>query len=140
VVEQTGLSEAETAAVAAAMKCLDDFMTAWNARDLKALEDTMNFPHVRLNNANVLTTTGKGETGEEAFAKMLREAPSLQDWHHSSWGRREVVAAGPDKVHIQTRFIRWRADNTALSSFESLYVVTREDGHWGVRIRSSFAP
>jgi hypothetical protein len=140
VVELPGLSEAETAAVAAAMQCLDDFMAAWNARDLKALEDTMNFPHVRLNNANALTTTEKGATGEEAFAKTLREAPSLQDWHHSSWGKREVVAASPDKVHIQTLFVRYRADNTVLGSFESLYVVTRENGRWGVRIRSSFAP
>ena len=34
--------------VAAAMKCLDDFMTAFNARDADALARTLNFPMVRL--------------------------------------------------------------------------------------------
>ncbi|MBS0411771.1 MAG: hypothetical protein JSR86_17775, partial [Proteobacteria bacterium] len=36
------------AAVAAAMKCLDDFMTAFNARDIDAWQKTFNFPSVRL--------------------------------------------------------------------------------------------
>ena len=32
----------------AAMKCLDDFMAAFNARDIKAWGKTFNFPSVRL--------------------------------------------------------------------------------------------
>src|SRR5882672_5851664 len=34
--------------IAAAQKCLDDFMAAFNARDLAAFEQTFNFPSVRL--------------------------------------------------------------------------------------------
>ena len=32
------------------------------------------------------------------------------------------------------------ADGTVIASFESIYVVTCENGHWGVKARSSFAP
>jgi hypothetical protein len=138
--QQRASAEESDEAIAAAIQCLDDFMTAWNARDIKACEETMNFPHARLSGANGLTVSAKGEMTQEMFDKMLGEAASLKDWHHSAWDRREVVAAGPDKVHVQTRFVRYRADNSVLSSFDSLYVVTREDGHWGVRMRSSFAP
>ena len=51
-----------------------------------------------------------------------------------------MIHAGADKVHIDTRFVRYRADGSELGAFDSIYVVTREDGHWGVKARSSFAP
>ena len=38
----------DPAAVAAAMQCLDDFMAAFNARDIDAWQETFNFPSVRL--------------------------------------------------------------------------------------------
>jgi hypothetical protein len=138
--QHNAAAEDNAVAVAAAMKCLDDFMIAWNAHDIKALEETMNFPHVRLSGANSLTISSNGDMTQEMFEKMLKDAPSLKDWHHSAWETRDVVAVSPDKVHIQTRFVRYRADNAVLSSFDSLYVVTKESGHWGVRMRSSFAP
>ncbi len=128
------------AAIAGAMRCLDDFMAAWNAQDARALEATMNFPHVRLNGDNVLEPSAKGEMTQQQLDDMRRDAPELKDWHHSGWAKREVVAASANKIHIQTRFVRYRADGSVLSSFNSLYVVTNEDGHWGVRMRSSFAP
>ena len=31
-------------------------------------------------------------------------------------------------------------DGTVIGGFDSVYVVTLENGHWGVKIRSSFAP
>ncbi len=128
------------AAIAGAMQCLDDFMAAWNSQDLKALEAAMNFPHVRLNGDNVLEPSEKGEMTQERFDDMRRNSPELKAWHRSGWAKRQVVAANANKVHIQTRFVRYRADGSVLSSFDSLYVVTNEDGHWGVRMRSSFAP
>ena len=128
------------AAIAGAMQCLDDFMAAWNSQDVKALEAAMNFPHVRLNGDNVLEPSEKGEMTQEQFDDMRRNSPELEEWHHSGWAKRQVVAANANKVHIQTRFVRYRADGSVLSSFDSLYVATNEDGHWGVRMRSSFAP
>ncbi|HWA03277.1 MAG TPA: hypothetical protein VG819_07080 [Rhizomicrobium sp.] len=119
---------------AAAQKCLDDFMAAFNARDVEAFEATFNFPSVRLA-SNRLVILNRGDMTPERFAQG-----ALQEWHHSAWERREVIHAGADKVHIDTRFVRYRADGSVIGRFDSIYVITCEDGHWGVKARSSFAP
>jgi hypothetical protein len=41
---------------------------------------------------------------------------------------------------VDTLFLRYRADGSLIGSFESLYVLTKEQGRWGVKLRSSFAP
>jgi hypothetical protein len=122
------------AAIAAAMTCLDDFMTAFNARDLAAFEATFNFPSVRLA-SNTLAIIEPGYHQPQMF-----ETGPLGEWDHSAWDRREVIHAGPDKVHIDTRFTRYRADGGVIGGFDSIYVVTCENGHWGIKARSSFAP
>jgi len=37
-------------------------------------------------------------------------------------------------------FARYRANGSLIGRFDSIYVVTREGGHWGVKARSSFFP
>jgi hypothetical protein len=122
------------ASIAAAMTCLDDFMTAFNARNVEAFEKTFNFPSVRLA-SNTLTLIEPGYHQPQMF-----ERGPLAEWDHSAWERREVIHAGADKVHIDTRFTRFRADGSVIGGFDSIYVVTCENGHWGVKARSSFAP
>jgi hypothetical protein len=123
-----------TAAVAAAMACLDDFMAAFNARDVQAFEATFNFPSIRLASGTLaIIEPGYHQPG-------MFEQGALKDWHHSAWERRAVIHASADKVHIDTRFTRYRADGSVIGGFDSIYVVTLENGHWGVKVRSSFAP
>ena len=122
------------ASIDAAMKCLDDFMAAFNARDIAAWQKTFNFPSVRLA-SNTLTIIDEAYHQPEMFSRG-----ALSEWDHSAWARREVIHAGDDKVHIDTRFVRYRADGSQLGAFDSVYVVTCEGGHWGVKARSSFAP
>lgn len=121
-------------AIAAAQRCLDDFMAAFNARDLAAFERTFNFPSIRLA-SNTLAIIEPGYHKAEMF-----ERGALKDWHHSAWERRNVIHAGADKVHLDTRFTRYRADGSVIGAFDSIYVVTCENGHWGIKARSSFAP
>jgi hypothetical protein len=118
----------------AAMKCLDDFMTAFNARDIAAWRQTFNFPSVRLA-SNTLTIIDKDYHQPDVFGRG-----ALAEWDHSAWDRRAVIHAGDDKVHIDTRFVRYRKDGSVIGGFDSIYVVTCENGHWGVKARSSFAP
>jgi hypothetical protein len=120
--------------VDAAMKVLDDFMSAFNARDLAAWRKTFNFPSVRLA-SNTLAIIDEHYHQPDMFGRG-----ALADWDHSAWARREVIHAGDDKVHIDTRFVRYRADGGVIGGFDSIYVVTCENGHWGVKARSSFAP
>lgn len=128
------VSSETDAAIAAAMTCLDDFMAAFNARDVKAFEATFNFPSIRIASGRV-TVIEPGYHKPEMFGMG-----ALAEWDHSAWERREVIHAGADKVHIDTRFSRYRKDGSVIGGFDSVYVVTRIDGHWGIQARSSFAP
>lgn len=121
-------------AVRAAQGVLDAFMTAFNARDIPAWEATFNFPSVRLASQGLVLLNAGDQTLERLSTGALAE------WDHSEWDRREVIHAGPDKVHIDTRFTRYRKDGSVIGGFDSIYVVNRENGKWGVKIRSSYAP
>ena len=119
----------------AALQCLDNFMAAFNARDLGRWEATFNFPSVRLASNQLVVIDKPGWHPPDTFTRG-----ALKEWHHSAWERREVIHAGPDKVHLDTGFVRYRADGSVIGHFDSIYVVTDENGHWGVKLRSSFAP
>ena len=121
--------------VAAAVKCLDDFMTAFNARDLAAWEKTFNFPSVRLASNSLAIIDKPGWHPPDTFTRG-----ALKEWHHSAWEHRHVIHASENKIHFDTRFVRYRADGSVIGHFDSIYVVTNENGHWGVKARSSFAP
>jgi len=121
-------------AIAGAQGCLDAFMTAFNARDIEAWDRTFNFPSVRLA-SNTMVILEAGRRTQNMFS-----TGALAEWDHSAWTRRNVIHAGPDKVHIDTRFTRYRKDGSVLGEFDSIYVITCEGGHWGVKARSSYAP
>lgn len=121
--------------IAGAMKCLDDFLVAFNGRDIAAWEKTFHFPSVRLASNALVIIDKPGWHPPDTFTRG-----ALKEWHHSAWERREVIHAGEDKVHIDTCFARYRADGSLIGRFDSIYIVTREDGRWGVKARSSFAP
>src|SRR4029079_17715052 len=118
----------------AAQRVLDAFMAAFNARDIPAFEATFNFPSVRLA-SNPLVGLHKGDMKPARFT-----TGALAEWDHSAWERRDVIHAGADKVHIDTRFTRYRKDGSVIGGFDSIYVITCENGHWAVKARSSYAP
>jgi len=60
-------------------------------------------------------------------------------WHHSKWDHRKFVHATKDKIHVDTKFTRYRADGSVIGSYESLHILAFEGGRWGVIMRSSFA-
>ena len=121
--------------IAGAMKCLDDFMDAFNAGDVEAWEATLNYPSVRIASNKLAIIDNPGWHPRDMFKKGLGVG-----WARSGWERRDVIHAGPDKVHFDTCFVRYRADGSVIGHYDSIYVVTLQDGHWGVKARSSFAP
>jgi hypothetical protein len=124
----------DTASVTAGMAVLDRFLAALNARDQAALLATMHFPHYRL--AGVTMRVWEQPDGSYLAGFYARAGTG---WHHTEWDFRRVIVAGPEKVHLDVQFTRYRADNSPLGSFRSLYIVTRLDGVWAIQARSSFA-
>ncbi len=123
----------DATAITAALAVLDRHMAALNAGDRDALAATLHFPHYRLSGGRMRVWQGP----ETYLADFLARAGD--GWHHSAWDRRVPVAATPDKVHLDVSFTRFRADNSVLGRFGSLWVVALLDGRWAAQLRSSFA-
>ncbi|NHA02186.1 hypothetical protein G7092_00185 [Mucilaginibacter sp. HC2] len=120
---------------AAVFQVLDEYMATFNAKDLAGWERTYQFPHYRL-------ASGKMSVLEKAglrdSAKVFGELKKT-GWDHSQWDHRNIIQASADKVHVDTEFSRYRADGSLIGHFESLYILTKEDGKWGIKFRSSYA-
>ncbi len=120
-----------------AMAALDEFMVAFNGRDMEAWAATLNYPHVRFASGRVTVWQNAEEFAREATFANLEAI----GWDHSHWLSREPVLVSPGKVHIHTVFERFNGFNQQIGTYQSLYIVTRdEDGNWGTQARSSLAP
>ena len=119
-----------------AMNVMDQFLEAFNDRDIEAWSKTLNYPHVRFASGQV-----KVWENRQAFVSETNLQPLIESgWNHSRWLRREVVLSSPLKIHISTSFERYDKDNQAISAYESLYIITKKDNQWGIQARSSLAP
>lgn len=123
-------------AIENAMQVLDSFMTSFNARNMEEWSETLNYPHIRFAGSEVTLWNTK----EEYSSIDIFERLSSTGWHHSAWLSRKVILVSKNKVHISTIFERYDENNNPLKQYQSLYIVTNKDGHWGVQARSSLAP
>ena len=116
------------------MTVLDEVIAAFNKMDMAAWDRTMHFPHYRLARGTMRVLDGPGERTVENAKREIED-----DWHHSAWTHRKIIHLSDSKVHIDTRFTRYREDGSPIRTYESLYILTKEDGRWGIKLRSSHA-
>ncbi len=137
----SGVVSAQTAAeeeqaITGAMEAMDAFMLGFNARDPEAWAASLNYPHVRFASGTVTVWNSADEFADtRAFENLARAG-----WDHSHWLTRDVVLVSSEKVHIATVFQRFNSSNEVIATYQSLYIVTKVDGHWGTQARSSLAP
>lgn len=112
---------------------LDAFMNGFNNQNMKQHFSTYHFPHYRLASGKLTTLENAGDSIK--YKKGLLQS----DWHYSRWDHRNIIQASDNKIHVLTRFTRYRADNSIIASYESLYILTKENGRWAIKMRSSFA-
>jgi len=117
-----------------ALAVLDAFMAALNRGDESGVNASFLFPHVRLASGKVTVWQSPGDYKLKDFYARAGEG-----WARSQWEERTPIHVGSDKVHFAVEFSRWRKDGSELSRHKSIYVVTRQEGHWGIQARSSFA-
>lgn len=125
---------ASCAAYKPAYDVTDAFMRTFNTKDAEAWGATFHFPSVRIASSNVRIINSPADL-ENSFTTL-----EAQGWHHSAWAARKIVQCGPTKAHMLTTFVRYRADNSVLSQFDSLYIVEFKNNRWALTARSSFAP
>ena len=127
--------EARQAAVAQGYRVLEQFLSAFNARDPELWATTLNYPHVRLTAGQVQVW----QTAADYAASNDLQEFAATGWAYTRWDWIKPVQAHADKVHLALQFTRYDAEHRAIKSFEALYVVTLQQGHWGIQARSSYA-
>ncbi|HJN93766.1 MAG TPA: hypothetical protein QGF05_13725 [Dehalococcoidia bacterium] len=118
------------------MALLDRFMAALNAHDAAGMDACMHFPHVRIADSRVVVYEKPGQNPMDLFQGLEER----DGWSHSAWDAREVLQESESKLHLGVRYTRYRADETAIGTYDSLYIATLQDGEWGLQGRSSFGP
>jgi len=97
-------------------------MNAFNKRDVHECDKNLNFPHIAvMMNGNSIFT----EKPPFHSVKYFEIISKASEWHHSCWDCRRVLHSGKNKVHLDLQFTR-------------IWIMTNQDGHWGIKIRSIY--
>jgi hypothetical protein len=116
-----------------ARKVIEGYFPLFSRRDVKGLLSVVNFPHVRVTDSGtVIIPSAKEWKGDPT--------PLESHWHHTSLDSLTFVQSDAHKAHALVVFSRFRADGQRYVSYPTLWIVTKVDGHWGIQVRSTFAP
>ena len=132
------LSEVDReATAAAAVAAVERYLAAFNARDEEAMVAALQFPHVRVGVGRARVWEAAAEYMEgfdfDAFAERL-------GWERSEADSMEAIQVGARGVNVAVRITRYGAGDARIHSFDTVYLVTEEDGRWAIRAGSSIAP
>ena len=121
---------------AAALQTAQDFIDRFNAQDHAGLAATLNYPHTRLANGRFVTIADRAEF--TALSERNRTRLDAEGWHHTVLTSITVVHAGVDKVHMSLAIDRCHEDGTVYNQFDTLWIATMQNDHWGIQFRSSY--
>jgi len=122
----------ESSAIATAQAFID----AFNSQDHEQLARTLNYPHTRLALGHFRTF----DSAQESVAASTAAEPRLadEDWHHSVIAEIESVHVAADKVHLAMTVERCHENGMVYNTFDTLWIATFDQNHWGIKFRSSF--
>ena len=107
---------------------VEEYMSAVNARDPAGWAATLNYPHLRIASGELRVS----ETEEELASQMNFDAFAERfGWDHSECDDIEAVQVAENGVNVAMTFSRYNADDEVISTFNTLYLVTNENGRWG---------
>jgi len=116
---------------AEARAALEEYFRAWNAADNDAVAAISNFPRLTIGQNGLIVVR---ETPEEIETDF--EALRASGWDRSTLDLAEAVHVSPDKVHFRIVFSRYSADGSPYTTVPGLYVMTKQDGQWGLQLQS----
>lgn len=115
----------------AAIACIEAFTERFNACDPVGMDATLHFPHLILADEHLVIWKGPGQLAADYFDEL-----AATGWARSAYHAKQVVLASTKKVHLLVDYSRDRADGTQISRHQNLWIVTLQDGRWGLKQRS----
>jgi hypothetical protein len=131
-ISAAGMQESEREAQA--RNTIDDFFAQFNARDIEGTRRTLHYPHIRIAESEVRIWN------EPADFNVDFETLSAEGWTHSTLDACIMKQNSDEKAHFEIQFSMHKGSKGRYATYISLWVLTRKDDHWGIQIRSSFAP
>jgi hypothetical protein len=117
-----------------AVKTAIAWMNAYNNHDEAGCDEATNFPLIRL-----------GMKGLIIFKKPPLLPPNFFDrfskatgWNRTCWEYRQIIHSCETKIHLSLEHTRYRVDGSVIDICPAIWVITNQNGHWGIKIRSSF--
>ena len=127
------MSEAE------ARKAVETFYIAFNARDAEALGKICHYPHVMIANTRIFIV--------EDFSryinfenKIVKKSLEREGWHHSKLLSLEAIHVSDDKIHFKIEFGRYKENGAKYAHYKGIWILIRENNHWGILARSIYTP
>ena len=108
-----------------ARRVIENYIKAFNAHDLPAMLDSLNFPFSWILNNMVISVPEASE-----FVSPSDMLAEQEGWHHSELDLVEPVQVWDTKAHFKVTYSRFRADGIKYSTEEALWIVTTDEGHW----------
>ena len=108
----------------------------FNKRDRKILVDLMHFPLVRLWNNQFSIFNS-----EEEFLKgfdLQTQKLDQEGWTHTVTKDIQAVQSDESKVHLLLLQSTRNKEDIEIENFQTLWSMTKIDGKWGIKFRSSF--
>lgn len=118
-------------AIAAAIACVEAFTERFNARDAEGMDALLHFPHVILDGERLIVWKEPGRLPPSFFDGL-----AANGWRRSTYHAKQAVLAGPSKVHLLLEYSRDGEGGAVLSRHANLWIVTFENGRWGIKQRS----
>ncbi|MCY4601682.1 MAG: hypothetical protein OXF27_17390 [Acidobacteria bacterium] len=121
----------------AAVAAVEAYLDAVNRRDAQAFAATMHYPHYRITRAGQVQAW---EGAREVASTMTFDRLASTGWVRTAAHNVNPVLVSADAVNVALELLRYNAAGEQIARFDTLYLVTREDGRWAFKGRSSFAP
>jgi len=129
-ISAAGMKESEIEAEA--RQPIDDFFTAFNARDIDKGRKTLNYPHIQIAGSEV-SILNDPESFQIDFQSLANEG-----WTYSTLDSCTMRQNCDEKVHFEVQLSMHRANDSRYATYQALWVVTRQEGIWGIQCRSIF--
>ncbi|MCZ6640796.1 MAG: hypothetical protein O7F71_04425 [Gammaproteobacteria bacterium] len=128
------LTDEQTTAEFSAHETVLDFFTAFNASDNAGVRESLNLPHAFLvNGGRLMAAMDDSGPGVVMNFDAMRER---EGWYMSSLDSLEPVVIAPTVVAYELVFSRYHKNGLRYRSIPALWILTKQDGHWGIQFRS----
>jgi hypothetical protein len=118
-------------AILDARQCVVRFTSAFNRCDVDAMDRELHFPHVLLSRGAPVVWSTSGQHPPTFFPELRKTG-----WARTECLQIDALLAHQDKVHFLVVYERLDAVGAVLTAHENVWVVTLEQGRWGIRLRS----